>query len=295
MNKPELVIAIKNVEPQTSPRQAFPTAYSIVKDNKRLKRVLADNYDVVEVPEGQFVNALNVPLNKSNSWRYSIPLERLSNTKTRERIHDFLREHPMVRAVVPDEKDRYESDHFVYEFTDITIKSEADRDSDIVEAFTKFTALEDAERNAVAIHFGVQAFDYDKQTLERTMISLSDGVLTSIDENREEFLNDVDKMFDTKKLNLSLAIAYDILRTDGEVYLIAGSPIGSVNSVNECLSTLRQNEPLYAQMKRDIVAAGKTPFADSDVEQMAKSVSEKPGAKKASAMSGGKFAAKAAK
>lgn len=82
MNKPELVIAIKNVEPQTSPRQAFPTAYSIVKDNKRLKRVLADNFDVVEVPEGQFVNALNVPLNKSNSWRYSIPLERLSDRKS---------------------------------------------------------------------------------------------------------------------------------------------------------------------------------------------------------------------
>ena len=241
---------------------SLPSSYTITDDKgNRKTRAILRNLDIVEVEEGRHVDALPINMNKGNAWRFVIKMDRAGNEKgLRNKIENFFYDHPMCRNVVYDEKEVCFSENFVYEFTDTVIKAELDRDNAIVEAYTKFQSLDDSQREAIAIYFGQQAFELDKETLERTMISLDGGIITANEKNRRAFLDSIETMFNPTLLNLNLAINYGIIPSDGEVYLIAGSPIG--RTIPECLSTLQQNPDKYSQLKRDIEATGRKPFRE---------------------------------
>ena len=82
------------------------------------------------------------------------------------------------------------------------------------------------------------------------MISLEDGVLTSSRENRSDFKEHIELMYDAHTINLKSAILTNALKSDGQAFIISGQVLG--NNFNEALATLRVREDLYNQMVNDM-------------------------------------------
>ncbi len=265
MSQNKLIISLKTVAASTEPVSVCPSAYEVNTDKGKKKRALLDNLDVVEVDIKAYTQNLAINLNKANSWRFNINTDRLSEKQRRD-IEKFWFEHPLSRNVVPNDDEVSMTDSYLYEFTDETITADKQIDDRIIEVYTKFKALDESQRKSVAIYFGQPAYEMNSLQVERTMIALPDGILTTNQKAAKEFLTDVDSMFNPTLLNLNLAITYNILRSDGEVYHIAGTTIGRVGHVSECLFTLSSKPDLYAQLLRDISSSGKIPFGSAGFE-----------------------------
>ncbi len=263
MKTPKLIISLTYVDPSASPRSSCPASYDFVDDKKNLKkRCLLDNLTIVEIPRTESAETLNIELDSNNRWEYQIDMSHPSINK--DKMVQFWKDHPLAKNLVDDESEIFLDNTFTYEFTDVTLQNDKRVDDEIVKCYTTFQSLTEDQREKVAIYFGVATRDLDSEQLEREMVSLDNGVLTVYPENRKDFLEDINKMFDHVTLNLQLAETYGVLKTDGESRIIAGSPIG--NTFSECLVSLRNRPEFYGQLKRDLIAASLTPFSADEAE-----------------------------
>jgi hypothetical protein len=264
MKTPKLIISLTYVDPSASPRSSCPSSYDFVDDKKNLKkRCLLNNLTIVEIPRTESAETLNIELDSNNRWEYQIDMSHPAIVK--DKMAQFWKDHPLAKNLVDDETERFLDNTFTYEFTDVTLENDKRVDDEIIKCYTTFQSLTEDQREKVAIYFGVATRDLDASQLEREMVSLENGVLIIFPENRKDFLEDINKMFDHVTLNLQLAETYGVLKTDGESRIIAGSPIG--NTFSECLVSLRNRPEFYNQLKRDLVAASLIPFSSDEVSK----------------------------
>lgn len=261
MKTPKLIISLTHVDPSASPKSSCPTSYEFVDEKKNLKkRCLLNNLTIAEVGRTEAPELLNIDLDENNRWAYVIDMSH--NGVNAEAMKKFWREHPLAANIIHDEDEPLLADSFTYEFTDITIKNDKRVDDEIVDCYTKFRSLTEDQREKVAIYFGVVTHDMDSEELEREMVSLDSGLLTTNAENRADFLGDINKMFDPIALNLQLAEINDVIKRNGDSRMIGGYPIG--NNVEECLFTLRKERQLYESLVREIAQYGLIPFSDEE-------------------------------
>ena len=137
-----------------------------------------------------------------------------------------------------------------YYLSDEIIDSRLEDDEEIVETYLRFKSLTRQEKDAVSVYFGVAPWDMDDKELLTEMISLEDGVLTSSRENRSDFKEHIELMYDAHTINLKSAVLTNALKSDGQAYIISGQVLG--NNFNEALATLRVRQDLYNQMINDM-------------------------------------------
>lgn len=244
-----------------SAQKFVPTAYEVIDaKNERKKRVLLDNLTVVEVDRNANVQKLAIILTSSTNFTYTFDLN-LPGVN-HEAIKKFWQEHPGVASgIEPMEKQVGKIDpQYLFFFSEDALNTDLQNDEKRVEAYQKYKGLSEDEKRKVAVYFGYQEQNYDTDELFNEMASLDNGVLVTHEDSRDEFLNNLDAMFDPMVLNLRLAINNKLLMTDGDAYIIAGQVIGSSRSFNDCLATLKVRDDLYNAMIQNIKSAGLSPY-----------------------------------
>jgi hypothetical protein len=251
MKKSTLTIRPKAEDLQSTANLVLSTSYDIVSDKgSQLKRVLTDSLEVLEVPRDKDVKKLYVDMIHKNNFEYTIDLDRPGlNT---DLICKFFDEHPHASDITERRSSDYDKPDSMYYYilSDEIIDSRIEDDAEIVETYLRFKSLNRQEKDAVSVYFGVAPWDMDEKELLTTMISLEDGVLTASRDNRSDFKEHIELMYDSHTINLKAAVISGALKSDGQAFIISGQVIG--NNFNESLATLRVREDLYNQMLNDM-------------------------------------------
>lgn len=248
MKKSTLSIRPKADELQSTANLIITTSYDI--PNKNLKRVLTDSLEVVEVSKEKDVKKMFIDMSSKNAFEYIIDLEKPGVDGNK--ICQFFDEHPHASDITgrrSNDNDKPDSMYY-YVISDEIIDSCLEDDEEIVETYLRFKSLSREEQNAVSVYLGVAPWDLDDRELLVEMISLEDGTLTQSRDNRREFKEHLQLMYDAITVNLKAAIISNALKSDGSAFIISGQVLG--NNFNEALATLRIREDLYNAMLGDM-------------------------------------------
>jgi len=248
MKKSTLSIRPKADELQSTANLIITTSYDI--PNKNLKRVLTDSLEVVEVSKDKDVKKMFIDMSSKNAFEYIIDLEKPGVDGNK--ICQFFDEHPHASDITgrrSNDNDKPDSMYY-YVISDEIIDSCLEDDEEIVETYLRFKSLSREEQNAVSVYLGVAPWDLDDRELLVEMISLEDGTLTQSRDNRREFKEHLQLMYDAITVNLKSAVISNALKSDGSAFIISGQVLG--NNFNEALATLRIREDLYNAMLGDM-------------------------------------------
>lgn len=252
MRKSTLTIRPKAEDLQSTANLVLSTSYDIVneKGGAGMKRVLTDSLEVLEVPRDKDVKKLYVDMIHKNGFEYTIELDRPGLDS--EKICKFFDEHPHASDITGrrSSDDTKPDSMYYYILSDEIIDSRIEDDEEIVETYLRFKSLSREEKNAVSVYFGVAPWDLDDKELLTEMVSLEDGTLTQSRDNRQDFKEHLNIMFDNHTINLKAAIITNALKSDGQAFIISGQVLG--NNFNEALATLKVREDLYNQMLNDM-------------------------------------------
>lgn len=248
MKKSTLSIRPKADELQSTANLIITTSYDI--PNKNLKRVLTDSLEVVEVSKEKDVKKMFIDMSSKNAFEYIIDLEKPGVDGNK--ICQFFDEHPHASDITgrrSNDNDKPDSMYY-YIISDEIIDSCLEDDEEIVETYLRFKSLSREEQNAVSVYLGIAPWDLDDRELLVEMISLEDGTLTQSRDNRREFKEHLQLMYDAITVNLKSAVISNALKSDGSAFIISGQVLG--NNFNEALATLRIREDLYNAMLGDM-------------------------------------------
>ena len=248
MKKSTLSIRPKADELQSTANLIITTSYDI--PNKNLKRVLTDSLEVVEVAKDKDVKKMFIDMTSKNAFEYIIDLEKPGIDG--KKICQFFDEHPHASDITgrrSNDNDKPDSMYY-YVISDEIIDSCLEDDEEIVETYLRFKSLSREEQNAVSVYLGIAPWDLDDRELLVEMISLEDGTLTQSRDNRREFKEHLQLMYDAITVNLKSAVISNALKSDGSAFIISGQVLG--NNFNEALATLRIREDLYNAMLGDM-------------------------------------------
>ena len=248
MKKSTLSIRPKADELQSTANLIITTSYDI--PNKNLKRVLTDSLEVVEVAKDKDVKKMFIDMSSKNAFEYIIDLEKPGVDGNK--ICQFFDEHPHASDITgrrSNDNDKPDSMYY-YVISDEIIDSCLEDDEEIVETYLRFKSLSREEQNAVSVYLGIAPWDLDDRELLVEMISLEDGTLTQSRDNRREFKEHLQLMYDAITVNLKSAVISNALKSDGSAFIISGQVLG--NNFNEALATLRIREDLYNAMLGDM-------------------------------------------
>lgn len=248
MKKSTLSIRPKAEDLQSTANLVITTSYDI--PNKNHKRVLTDSLEVVEVPKDKDVKKMFIDMSSKNAFEYIIDLEKPGVDGNK--ICQFFDEHPHASDITGRRSNDNEKPDSMYYYiiSDEIIDSCLEDDEEIVETYLRFKSLSREEQNAVSVYLGVAPWDLDDRELLVEMISLEDGTLTQSRDNRREFKEHLQLMYDAITVNLKAAIISNALKSDGSAFIISGQVLG--NNFNEALATLRIREDLYNAMLGDM-------------------------------------------
>lgn len=248
MKKSTLSIRPKAEDLQSTANLVITTSYDI--PNKNLKRVLTDSLEVVEVAKDKDVKKMFIDMSSKNGFEYIIDLEKPGVDGNK--ICQFFDEHPHASDITGRRSNDNEKPDSMYYYiiSDEIIDSCLEDDEEIVETYLRFKSLSREEQNAVSVYLGVAPWDLDDRELLVEMISLEDGTLTQSRDNRREFKEHLQLMYDAITVNLKAAIISNALKSDGSAFIISGQVLG--NNFNEALATLRIREDLYNAMLGDM-------------------------------------------
>jgi hypothetical protein len=248
MKKSTLSIRPKADELQSTANLIITTSYDI--PNKNLKRVLTDSLEVVEVAKDKDVKKMFIDMSSKNAFEYIIDLEKPGVDGNK--ICQFFDEHPHASDITgrrSNDNDKPDSMYY-YIISDEIIDSCIEDDEEIVETYLRFKSLSREEQNAVSVYLGIAPWDLDDREILVEMISLEDGTLTQSRDNRREFKEHLQLMYDAITVNLKSAVISNALKSDGSAFIISGQVLG--NNFNEALATLRIREDLYNAMLGDM-------------------------------------------
>lgn len=248
MKKSTLSIRPKAEDLQSTANLVITTSYDI--PNKNLKRVLTDSLEVVEVAKDKDVKKMFIDMSSKNAFEYIIDLEKPGVDGNK--ICQFFDEHPHASDITGRRSNDNEKPDSMYYYiiSDEIIDSCLEDDEEIVETYLRFKSLSREEQNAVSVYLGVAPWDLDDRELLVEMISLEDGTLTQSRDNRREFKEHLQLMYDAITVNLKSAVISNALKSDGSAFIISGQVLG--NNFNEALATLRIREDLYNAMLGDM-------------------------------------------
>lgn len=256
-----------------SAKRPVPASYEVINaKGDKVKRVLTDNLNVVEIPRDQSVQSLQMILSSSTNWVYEFNLNRPGLDV--EKLKKFWAEHPFVLdATIPESqqpsfKSAAGDSSFYYSSSVDELSRSLGNDESKVEAYLKYKNLDEPDQRKVAVYFGVQEQNYSKEELFEVMASLDYGIVVSDGEDHDgaeriEFLTNLENMFDEYRLNFKLAINNNILHTDGNSLLVGGIAIGLASNINDCVLTLKTREDLYSILIRELKNHNIPPYGDN--------------------------------
>jgi len=261
----------EKVEPTA--KRSLQAEYDIFLEGRKMKRCLLDNLDVVEVDRSKEVKLLPMPLIKANGFTFELPIP--SDPKARKKIvEDFMGNHPFAY----DFSGKYSKPEdrpiatCIFTVSDELLTVLNNTDKEKVKAFQTFSSLNLDEKRAIAIYFGEKAYELDEEEIDRTMISLDKGIITTIEENRKIFNERLETMFDKKEINIKIAQAYNALTTDGSVYMVRGRILGSTFS--EIVQAVTNQEDLYNLIIQEMMEKGIAVYGGRNAKEKAAAVKE---------------------
>lgn len=266
MKNPVISITTKEKVESTAKRSMYAEYDLPSTSATKMKRCLTDNLTVVEVERSKDVKLLPMPLIKNNGFTYEITLTKAVD---REKLIKFFADSPYCYDFSGKYSKSEERPLAICVFTvsdELTqVQNEDDRLK--VEAYQLFTSLNLEEKRAIATYFGERSHDLDSDELTRIMVSLEKGLLTANAQNRKDFITTLDQMFDVKTINIKTAIAYNVIVTDGSVYMIESQVLGQ--NFNEILQTVTTREDLYNLIIKAMGRAGVNVFRGRNSDEKA--------------------------
>ena len=256
---------------ESTAKRSLPAEYDIMLDGKKMKRCLLDNLDVVEVERGKEVKLLSIPLTKMNGFVFDIPLP--TEPKLRDRLVKlFMANHPFAYDVSGKYSKEEERSIATCKYTvsDELIQVYNQIDKEKVDVYQTFASLTIDEKKAIAIYVGERGYEMDEDEIMRVMVGLDKGVITSVEKNRKDFIERLELMFDKKEVNVKIAIAYNVLVTDGTVYMVRGRSLGT--NFNEIVQKMINEEDLYNLMLQEMAEKGITPYTGRNSKEKAETV-----------------------
>jgi hypothetical protein len=284
--KSELVIRPTNLEKLDGGKLMLDTSYYIEKDNKRFKRYLSDTLAVIEIDERserekERNGVIPIPkfdayFDKENGYCITIPL---MNGVNRENVINWAKGHKdSLTDILLITNDKQANTQFVFTITDEVVANSNKVNKEMAEIYSRFSLLEESQKQTVSLNFGVSPFDLDEEELTNVLVSFSNGIITQNADNRKEFLEGFDKMFDQLKVNIKAGVIYNCIKKDEfNVFTLEGTVLG--RSENEVYSVLTAREDLRSQLKRDLVRLGKY-IETSDESTKSQFIKEKEDKKK---------------
>ena len=221
----------------------------------RMKRVLLDSGDVVEVDENKEVRKADVVFNSDNNYSYRINLDKKGYDV--KALIRFVAEHPEMAdstGIKPLALGGVR--RFLYTITSESVNNDYETDKSKSEVYTSYNLLNRAEKESVAIYFGVSPFEFDDKELTNAMVGFTSGNISCDATRREEFITRRDTIFDPKVLNFKSALLANlIVRSVDNVLLYQGQVLGS--SEEQAIATILKRDDLYSLICRDLKGQGK--------------------------------------
>jgi len=247
MKNNKLSLFLKN--PIANGTVYLDAAYEIMVAGEKKKRVLTPKGEVVEVSPKSTIEKKDIVLNSQNLWTYTIDLS-LEGVNSDD-VRSWVKENPSISKIgSPD------NTVFCYRFDDESVEESFTEDEEKADVYSKYSTLDDEQRTAVAIYFGVSPFELSEKELKNHLVGLSNGLITNDKNFRAEFLNRLDRIFDEKSLNIRCAIQNGIInKSDGNIYTMQGEVLGS--SLDAAILLVKQRDELYAVIERELTAKGK--------------------------------------
>jgi hypothetical protein len=274
------VISITTKEKvESTAKRSLPSEYDIIFEGRKMKRCLTDTLDVIEVDRGKDVKLLQIPLTRSNGFVYEIPIP--SDPKSRKKIvESFMAEHPFAYDVSEKYSKAVDRPIATCKFTvsDELIQVFNNIDKEKVEVYQTFNSLTIDEKKAIAIYFGQRAYEMDEDEIDRAMVGLDQGLITSIEKNRKEFIERLELMFNKKEVNVKIAMTYNVLVTDGTVYMIKGRILGTTAA--EIIQKVTAEDDVYNLILNEMADKGIAIYGGRNSKEKAETV--KVAAQKAS-------------
>ncbi len=256
---------------ESTAKRSLPSEYDIISDGKKVKRCLTDTLDVIEVDRGKEVKLLPIPLTRSNGFTYEIPIP--TDPKSRKKlVESFMAEHPFAFDVSEKYSKSIDRPIATCKFTvsDELIQVFNKIDEEKVQVYQTFTSLSVDEKKAIAIYFGQRAYEMDEDEIDRELVGLDSGIITSIEKNRKEFIERLDLMFNKKEVNVKIAMAYNALVTDGTVFMIRGRILGSTFS--EIVQKVTMEEDVYNLILQEMSQKGIAIYGGRNSKEKAETV-----------------------
>lgn len=241
-----LVITARNVDVRGT--LICDSAYDTTVKGEKVKRVLTPKGEVVEVSPKSNTEKLDIKLNPENLWKHSINLS-LEGVDV-EGIRKWAKEHPQMDKLGIDG-----SSPFVYTIDDEIIEEASVSYEEKVEVYSKFNLLDSDQRKSVSVHFGLDPWELSEKELVMRLVG-QEGLVSSDEKLRREFLHNMDRIFDEVSLNMRSAVQCGIITvTKDSVYVFNGEVLGS--SVESSVLMLKQREDLYSAIRRELKGKGK--------------------------------------
>lgn len=266
MKNPVISITTKEKVESTAKRSLTAEYDIVTSSGEKKKRCLTDGLVVMEVDRAKEVKLLPMNLVKNNGFTYEIPLTKAVD---RNKLTQFFSEHPYCY----DFSGKHSSVEdrplatCIFTITDELIKVRNGNDKERVQAYQLFTSLNLEEKRAIGVYFGERTLDLESDDLDSLMVSLDSGIITTNPKYRTDFITTLDSLFDPLTINAKTAIAYNVIVTDGSVFMVENQILG--NNFNEIKSTLQVREDLYNLLLKSMAQKSVTVFRGRNSEEKA--------------------------
>lgn len=254
MKKDELIISPKNPE-KLMGTMRMDAAYIFIKENKRVKRALTDGGDVVLVAEMAAVKKADIFFNSDNDYTWSIDLS--TPGLDREKIIEWISEHPEVVDITGKKENPNLNGpaRFTFSISSEISKNSYDEDDQKAEVFAKYNLLDQNQREAVSVNFGIEPWGKDEKELRNELVGFVSGKISCDASFRNEFLNKFDKIMDPVSINLKSGIMSGVVIDNGSAVIMDGEVLG--NSFESAYALLSQRDDLLSLLERSLKAKGR--------------------------------------
>lgn len=274
-----LIISAKNADKMTGKRM-IDAAYEYfdTEKNRNMVRAFLDNGDIAEVERSKEVKKALLELNRDNMYSIEIPLGKKGISD--EKIKRWIENHPDMEDATGLSDIRKSDALYVYTITGEQLEATFNDDDQKAEAFAKYKAMNESEQKGIAIHFGIEPWKLDEMELRNALVGFSTGAISNDRNNRAEFLNHVDAIFDYKKLNVASAILCNVIVNEAGVYTLEGISLGKTKEY--AVATLNERADLYSILERKLKEKGRylAPFDNGKAKVNAKAEASKNASKK---------------
>ena len=247
-------------------KRVVDAEYAFINDDgKQVKCVLSDNGTVHTVDMDKVIKRMPIELDRNNAYTFDYDIGRESLDK--KAIKKWAANHPDLGPA------NYTSEsEYVIVFDDEVIDNTYEDDDEKYDVFSKFKVLDANQRNGISVHFGIEPWDLNERELRNRLVSFDSGIITTDKDCRNDFLNNIDTVFNPITLNFQAAVLCGVIGgSESGVYTLNGEVLGS--SKEACIAVLMQRPELFSIIERELKKKAKFIYTKSE----AKTISQESG------------------